>query len=95
MSAPDKLKTDSLSAWNAVKAVAAYYGVPTDNVYAWIHSGELAAIDVSEKPGEGRRRYRISREAIEEFEERRSNKPPAPKPKRRRRQKATAGKEYF
>ena len=61
------------------------YGINTDKVHVFIRDGELRAIDVSQKPG-GRPRWRITPEAIEEFERRRSSKTPAasPKPKRRR-----------
>jgi hypothetical protein len=58
-------------------------GVHRDRIIAFIRRGELRAIDVSE-PGTSRPRYRISPEAIAEFERRRSAVA-LPKPIRRRR----------
>ena len=64
--------------------IASRYRVNADKVLSWIRSGELAAIDVSTRPG-GRPRWRITSEAIEDFERRRAAKP-AVKTSRRRRQ---------
>lgn len=58
-------------------------GIATDKVYAWIASGQLRAINVAER-SDGRPRYRIPRDAREEFEARRTLGLPVP-PKRRRR----------
>ena len=62
---------------------AARLGVHPDKVVAFIRSGQLAAVDLA-TPGSTRPRYRISPQAIEEFERRRSAAP-LPKPIRRRR----------
>jgi excisionase family DNA binding protein len=66
-------------------------------VLAWIHAGELAAIDVS-RPGASRACWRIRREDLDAFLLRRQSKPPVPdasrKP-RRRLQAAGPGRRYF
>lgn len=52
-------------------------------VYAWLQSGQLAGINVTEEHGQ-RRRWRVSEEALQAFLEARSNRPavkPARKPK--------------
>ena len=59
-------------------------GIATDKVLSWIRSGELKAVNVALQRN-GRPRYRISLDAIEEFEQRRTPQPaPAPTPRRRR-----------
>lgn len=67
-------------------ALARQYGVNSDKVLAWIESGELSAVNVASRVG-GRPRWRISAEAIAEFEARRAAKPPV---KRRKRKRQTA-----
>lgn len=62
--------------------VAALYRVGTANVLHWISSGALPAVNTSR--GTQRPRWRISREALEQFERRRAAKP-RPKAARRRR----------
>ena len=66
-------------------AIARRYGVKPDKILAWIASGELAAINVAERPG-GRPRWRISPEAIAAFERRRSSRPAASPTTKRRKQ---------
>jgi hypothetical protein len=70
-------------------------GVAVDKVLYWIHTNQLGAINLAQRP-DGRPRFRIPLAEIRRFEESRSTKPPIPKqPRRRRREMATAGKEYF
>ncbi len=69
-------------------------GVNADKVLAWIRSGELCAIDVSAKRG-GRPRWRITPEAITEFEARRSAMVPAKTTTRRRRRTSPDVIEFF
>lgn len=57
--------------------------VKAAKVINWIRSGELRAIDLATR-GSRRPRYRISPEAVAEFERRRSAAP-LPRPIRRRR----------
>ena len=63
--------------------------VRIDKVRGWIRSGELVASDLSERPG-GRPRYRISRDDLDDFLQRRQVRPA---PKTTRRTKYT-GKQY-
>jgi excisionase family DNA binding protein len=63
--------------------VANRLGVEPAKVISWIKRGELVAVDLVERTG-GRPRYRIRREALEQFLERRSTKPPEPAPVRKR-----------
>lgn len=58
--------------------------VGADKVHAFLRSGELTAINLATNLS-GRPLYRVSPEAVEAFERRRSSAP-TPKPKRRRRQ---------
>jgi len=71
-------------------AVAKRYGISADKVLAWIHSGELSAVNVAQSRS-GRPRWRITPEAIEQFERSRANTPP---PKRTRRRRRGACKSY-
>jgi excisionase family DNA binding protein len=68
-----------------VREVARHYlRVNPDKVYAWIRSGELAAMNTSTVPG--RKRWIISLEALAEFQARRKPETPpklAPRCKRR------------
>jgi excisionase family DNA binding protein len=50
-----------------IKDLCERYGVGEHTVLAWIHRGELRAIDVSRKRG-GRPKWRITAEALEAFE---------------------------
>lgn len=60
-------------------------GVAAEKIIAWIRSGELAAIDVSERRGNGRPRYRVRAEEWRQFLERREvGAEPTPCPRARR-----------
>ena len=61
------------------------YRVTEHTVLAWIKSGELKAINVGRSPKAKKPRWRISKGALEAFEELRS--PIAPQPHTRRRSK--------
>jgi hypothetical protein len=65
-----------------VKEVAALYVVTGGRVLNWIKSGQLRAIDVSEGTGK-KHRWRITPEALAEFEATRTVIP-LPRPGRRR-----------
>lgn len=77
------------------KEAAERLSITTNQVTRLCRNGEIAAIDVSAKPGVGRPTYRISVESIESFERRRRLVPP-PKPvkKRSRRHVIPPVKEY-
>lgn len=66
-----------------VAEVAERLGINTSKVGKFISDGSLRAIDVSYTPGKGKPRWRISIEALADFEAARSNTP-APAPKTRR-----------
>lgn len=55
------------------KDVAGRYGVCLMTVSRWITKGQLAAINLAVKPDD-RPRYRITEEALKNFEERRSTR---------------------
>jgi transposase len=74
--------TASLSSALRVREVAAHYQVTDGRVLTWIKSGRLRAIDVSE--GAGRKhRWRVTPEALAEFEAARTAVP-TPRASRRR-----------
>ena len=58
--------------------------VRLDKVHTWIRSGELRAVNVAANLI-GRPRWRISAEALAEFEQRRAAQPPVKKSRRRKR----------
>ncbi len=70
--------------YTTVPEVANSYVVSQHSVLAWIARGELAAVNVARKPG-GRPSWRISREAVEQFERARAAKPRSPVTRTRRR----------
>ncbi len=73
--------------------VAKRLAIHPSKVRNWIASGELVAVDISEKRG-GRPRWRISEADLEAFLLRRSAPAPAPATRRRRKVDASVTK-YF
>ena len=72
--------------------IAASRGIGVAKVLHFIHSGQLAAINMARDPN-GRPRFRVSIEALRAFEESRQVRPePRPRQRRRRRQDII---EYF
>jgi len=74
-------------AYLTVRGLSEVLAIDQAKVLHWIHTGQLEAIDVSERPG-GRPRWRIPEDAWERFCRQRSNQattPPVRAPKRRRR----------
>jgi hypothetical protein len=67
-----------------VREYAARLGVSVPVILGYIRSGDLAAIDVSSKPGIGRPTWRIPESAIVDFILRRSSRGPAAKGSQRR-----------
>lgn len=80
-----------MKAMLSVKEVAELLGIRQHGVLTLIRNGELAAHDVSLKPG-GRPRWRIAREEIESFLTRRAH---VAAPKRRRKRRPKDVKQYF
>lgn len=64
-----------------VAQVAELLAVDPSKVLHWLNSGQLVGIDVAENRGR-RKRWRISREALDEFLSARQSVTAAPKPKR-------------
>ena len=82
----------SFRKWFTPPQVAERYRVAVDKVLAWIHSGQLRAVNVAARVG-GRPRWRIDESDLLAFEQRRVAVPTAPKPKRRPKQEAVT--QYF
>ena len=71
-----------------VKDLCKRYGVGEHTVLAWIHTGELKAVDVSRNRGP-KPRWRVTQEALDAFEALRTPCPPPPRTRRRKRQPET------
>jgi excisionase family DNA binding protein len=70
----------------SVSDLAERYGVTPHTVLDWIHSGDLAAINVGRHRGAKKPRWRITQQALEAFENRRALMPlPGPSRQQRRR----------
>ena len=67
-----------------VAAVAECFGVTQATVLAWIHAGELKAVNVSRSPGAKRPRWRVTQAALAAFETARRTTPAASRACRRR-----------
>jgi len=76
--------------WHTVTNVAERLQVPADKVRSWIKSGILDAVDVSDNPGRGKPRYRISDDSLEAFLAAREAKPPT----KAKRGKTSPGRKY-
>ena len=75
-------------------AYASQIGVNVHAVLNWIRSGELRALNLASRLGR-RPRWKLTREAIEEFERKRTNAPAAPKAPRTPKASTTDYKRYF
>lgn len=71
--------------------IADRYGVDRLKVLRWINGGHLAAVNVATKPN-GRPRWRVPAEALEDFERRRANPAAAPT---QRRKAATVERRFY
>ena len=83
-----QLSQHSLSPTFSPKEIAQNMRITVDKVLAWIHNGQLEAIDVSSNQ-RGRRRYRVDAEAIARFKAARNTAPVKHTPKRRRKKRRT------
>jgi excisionase family DNA binding protein len=62
-----------------VKQICDRFGVHEQTALTWIHNGELKAVNVGREPGKLKPRWRITEEALQEFEAKRtSTTTPAP-----------------
>jgi excisionase family DNA binding protein len=73
-----------MSSTLSVRDVCDRYGVGQHTVLGWIVRGELRAINVGRRLGSRKPRWRITREALEMFEQLRTPTPPAPRIRRRK-----------
>lgn len=69
--------------------------VKQQQILTWIHSGELRAVNVCSTPGGKRPSWRISIDAICEFESRRSSNKPVKPARRKRKKRDPSYTEYF
>ena len=69
----------------SVRDLVQRFRVTEHTILAWISSGELAAINVGVTPGKKKPRWRVTQEALADFERRRMPTPPAPQSRRRKR----------
>ena len=75
-----------------VKNLTERFGVSEGTILGWIKRGELRALDVSRQRG-GRPRWRITQEALSDFELLRTHSP-SPPPTRRKKRPAEIIKFY-
>lgn len=77
-----KAPSRSAAQWLTPPEIAVERRIRLSKVLAWIHAGELEAINYAESPC-GRPRWRISRDALDAFDRARSSRnhvtPPAPR----------------
>lgn len=60
---------------STVRDIMNKYSVTEQTVLAWIHSGELEAVNVGVESGKKRPRWRITDAALAAFEKKRSARP--------------------
>jgi len=65
-----------------VKDLSKRFAVGEHTVLAWIRSGDLRAINVGRKNG-GRPKWRVTEQALADFEQLRAPDPPLPRARRR------------
>jgi len=61
----------------SVRDLADRYAVTAATVLSWIRSGELRAINVGRRPDSRKPRWRVTKEALDAFESRRTPSPEA------------------
>jgi excisionase family DNA binding protein len=65
-----------------IRDICERYGVTEHTVLGWIRSGQLRAVNVGRSPGAKKPRWRISEQALADFEAARTSAPPAPRTRR-------------
>ena len=73
--------------------IARMLGVDPEKVRRWLRSGELVGYDLANNPRGQRPRYRVTKQALEEFLARRAVVPPTPA-KRRSKTGVNEGRYY-
>jgi excisionase family DNA binding protein len=58
-----------------VRDICNRFGVHEHTVLAWIHSGELKAVNVGREPGKKKPRWRITQKSLDAFEAARTPTP--------------------
>ena len=80
----------------SVNDVCERYGVGEHTVLGWIKSGELRAVNVGRTPGSKKPRWRITPEALAQFElSRESGAPPATTKEKRRKKSDPAVIQFY
>jgi excisionase family DNA binding protein len=72
------------TAWLTPPQIAKELHIRDSKVAVWIARGELVAVNVAERP-DSRPRWRVKRQDLDDFLQRRQSQAPPPKPIRRRR----------
>jgi len=68
----------------SVRSLSERYAVSEHTVLGWIRSGELRALNVGRRPGAKKPRWRITEQALLEFELARTPTPSLPRTRRRK-----------
>ncbi len=77
--------------WHTPKSVAEMLGIDQGKVLAWIHTGQLIAVNVAESLT-SRPRWRIADSEVDAFLNRRKTQPPQPV---KRQRKSTGVIEFY
>lgn len=81
---------------HSLKDISKRWSCKTEKVSYFIESGQLIAINVASNPKGRKPRWRITQEALDNFERMRSTVPaPKPIPRQRRRANETMIPKYF
>jgi excisionase family DNA binding protein len=74
-----------MSSTFSVRDLCQRYAVSEHTVLAWIARRELRAVNVGRRPGAKKPRWRITQQALEQFELARTPTPPPPRARRKKR----------
>jgi hypothetical protein len=88
------LATSSDSIWSTPPELGRRLGVDANKILHWIASGQLEAANFASKPN-GRPRWKVSAQALDEFLKRRAAKVPPKRQRRPRRVAVEAGSNFF
>jgi hypothetical protein len=67
-----------------VRDISGRYAVSVHTVLAWIANGQLRAVNVSRRLGAKKPRWRVTQQALEQFEFTRTATPPPPRARRKK-----------
>jgi excisionase family DNA binding protein len=71
------------------------YSVSPHTILRWIHSGELAAVNVGRQPGARKPRWRVTEASLGAFEARRASRASPGRARSPRRKRAGAVVEFY